>query len=141
VDEAGLAGDLRGLPADSRRARLERLLSEKLGRVLKIAPDRIERRKPLGTIGVDSLIALEFRRHLEAALGLALPATMVFNHPTVVDLATYLSDRIAPDATSTARVESAPAASVERAVDRVDQLSDEQAAQALLAARRPARGR
>jgi myxalamid-type polyketide synthase MxaE and MxaD len=141
ADEAGLAGELRGLPVDSRRARLERLLCEKLGRVLKIAPDRIERRKPLGTIGVDSLIALEFRRHLEAALGLALPATMVFNHPTLVDLAAYLSDRIAPDATSTARVESAPAASIERAVERVDQLSEEEAAQALLAARRPARGR
>lgn len=140
-DEDGLAGDLRGLPVDSRRARLERLLCEKLGRVLKISPDRIERRKPLGSIGVDSLVALEFRRHLEAALDLALPATMVFNHPTVVDLAAYLSDRIAPDPTSTDRVESAPAASVERAVERVDRLSDEEAAQALLAARRPARGR
>ncbi len=140
-DEGGVAGELRGLPVDSRRARLERLLCEKLGRVLKIAPDRIERRKPLGAIGVDSLIALEFRRHLEAALDLALPATMVFNHPTVVDLAAYLSDRIAPDTTSTRRVEAAPAASVERAVERVDQLSDEEAARALLAARRPARGR
>jgi myxalamid-type polyketide synthase MxaE and MxaD len=140
-DEGGLAGALRSLPADSRRARLERLLCEKLGRVLKIAPDRIERRKPLGTIGVDSLVALEFRRHLEAALDLALPATMVFNHPTVVDLAAYLSDRIGPDPTSTGRVESAPAAPVERAVERVDQLSEEQAARALLAARRPARGR
>jgi myxalamid-type polyketide synthase MxaE and MxaD len=140
-DEATLAGELRGLPADSRQARLEHLLCEKLGRVLKIAPDRIERRKPLGTIGVDSLIALEFRRHLEAALDLALPATMVFNHPTVVDLAAYLSERITPDTTSTGRVESAPAASVERAVERVDQLSEEEAAQALLAARRPARGR
>ena len=140
-DEGGLAGELRGLPVDSRRARLERLLCEKLGRVLKVSPDRIERRKPLGTIGVDSLIALEFRRHLEAALDVALPATMVFNHPTVVDLAVYLSDRIAPDPASTGRVEPAPAASVERAVGRVDQLSDEEAAQALLAARRPARGR
>lgn len=140
-DEATLAGELRDLPVDSRRARLERLLCEKLGRVLKIAPDRIERRKPLGTVGVDSLIALEFRRHLEAALDLALPATMVFNHPTVVDLAAYLSDRIAPDATSSSRVESAPGKSVERAVERVDRLSEEEAAQALLAARRPARGR
>lgn len=140
-DEGGLAGELRGLSVDARRARLERLLCEKLGRVLKIAPDRIECRKPLGTIGVDSLIALEFRRHLEAALDVALPATMVFNHPTVVDLAGYLSDRIAPDPASTGRVEDAPAASVERAVGRVDQLSDEEAAQALLAARRPARGR
>lgn len=140
-DENALASELRGLPADSRRARLERLLCEKLGRVLKISPDRIERRKPLGTIGVDSLVALEFRRHLEAALELALPATMVFNHPTVVDLAAYLSDRIAPDPTSTGRAESATAASVEQAVERVDQLSDEEAAQALLASRRPARGR
>jgi NAD(P)-dependent dehydrogenase (short-subunit alcohol dehydrogenase family)/acyl carrier protein len=140
-NEAALAGELRDLPVDSRRVRLERLVCEKLGRVLKIAPDRIELRKPLGTIGVDSLIALEFRRHLEAALDLSLPATMVFNHPTVIDLAAYLSDRIAPGTTTSSRVESAPVESVERVVERVDRLSEEEAAQALLAARRPARGR
>jgi myxalamid-type polyketide synthase MxaE and MxaD len=140
-DHHTLAGELRALPADGRRARLEGLLCEKLGRVLKIAADRVELRKPLGAIGVDSLIALEFRRHLEAALDLALPATMVWNHPTVVDLAAYLSGRIAPDATSSGTVETAPAQSLGRAVDRVDQLSEEGAAQALLAARRPSHGR
>ena len=85
--DAALAVELASLPIEDRGVRLERLLCESLGRVLKIAPERVDRRKPLGSIGVDSLIALEFRRRLEAALGLALPATMIWNYPTVVELA------------------------------------------------------
>jgi myxalamid-type polyketide synthase MxaE and MxaD len=92
--DAALAVELASLPAEDRGVRLERLLCESLGRVLKITPEHVDRRKPLGSIGVDSLIALEFRRRLESALGVALPATMIWNYPTVVELAAYLSSRI-----------------------------------------------
>jgi myxalamid-type polyketide synthase MxaE and MxaD len=36
-------------------------------------------------------MALEFRNRLEAGLGLALPATLVWNYPTIADLARYLA--------------------------------------------------
>jgi myxalamid-type polyketide synthase MxaE and MxaD len=139
--DAALARELVSLSAEDRSVRLERLLCESLGRVLKVAPDRVDRRKPLGSIGVDSLIALEFRRRLEAALGLALPATMVWNYPTVVELAGYLASRLA-GARQVSPPPIAPAAPTANpsSVERVDELTDEEAARALLAARRPSHG-
>ena len=141
-DRAATPGlELTSLPVDERVARLERLLCESLGRVLKVVPDHVDRRKPLGSIGVDSLIALEFRRRLEAALGLALPATMIWNYPTVAELAAYLSSRISAGASASPRPSPAPTVvTVGSAAEHVDRLSDEEAAQALLAARRPPHG-
>jgi myxalamid-type polyketide synthase MxaE and MxaD len=139
--DAALAAELASLPAEDRRIRLERLLCESLSRVLKTTPERVDRRKPLGSIGVDSLVALEFRRRLEATLGVALPATMIWNYPTVVELAAYLSSRLSGGGAASRPVMPQPAAvTIPSSVDRVDQLSDEEAAQALLAARRPSHG-
>jgi acyl transferase domain-containing protein/acyl carrier protein len=138
--DATLAVELASLPAEDRGVRLERLLCESLGRVLKIPPEHVDRRKPLGSIGVDSLIALEFRRRLEAALGLALPATMIWNYPTVVELAAYLSSRISATRPASQPLPQSAGVTVDSSMERVDQLSDAEAAQALLAARRPSHG-
>jgi acyl carrier protein len=47
-------------------------------------------------LGMDSLTALEVRNHLQHSLGLALPATVVFEHGTILGLATYLYTLLAP---------------------------------------------
>ena len=47
-------------------------------------------------LGMDSLTALEVRNHLQHSLGLALPATVVFEHSTILGLATYLHTLLAP---------------------------------------------
>jgi acyl carrier protein len=75
-------------------------LQEELGRVLKLAPARIDRGRALGTMGLDSLMALEFVRRLGATLGIAIPATAVFNYPTIELLAGNLirKMRLEPEA-------------------------------------------
>jgi acyl carrier protein len=60
--------------------------------------DAIDPTQPLSELGLDSLMAVELRNQLGAGLGLArsLPATLVFDHPTLQELADYLSREIVP---------------------------------------------
>jgi acyl carrier protein len=73
---------------------LEQILRAETARVLKLAPERIGSNQAFGQLGIDSLMALELIRRVNAALGLALPATAVFNYPTLTALATQILKRL-----------------------------------------------
>jgi myxalamid-type polyketide synthase MxaE and MxaD len=62
-----------------------------VGQVLRLAPARIDPRRPFGAMGLDSLMALELRNRLESALGRTLSATLAWNYPTVDALVDYLA--------------------------------------------------
>jgi phthiocerol/phenolphthiocerol synthesis type-I polyketide synthase C len=79
---------------EQRRELLESYLQEVLGKVLKLATRKIDRERPLGSMGLDSLMGLEFVRRLSNTLQIAVPATVVFNYPTIQQMALHLLRRL-----------------------------------------------
>jgi NAD(P)-dependent dehydrogenase (short-subunit alcohol dehydrogenase family) len=57
----------------------------------------LDERQPLLKMGMDSLMTVEFRNRLAAALGRPLSATLVFDHPTIGALADFLSPDSQPE--------------------------------------------
>ncbi len=77
-------------PAWNASAGLDLVLAEAAD-ILGFAPGEIDRRGRFKEMGLDSLGAVELRDRLRQASGLALPRTVVFDHPTP----SALADRLA----------------------------------------------
>jgi len=53
---------------------------------------------PLMEAGLDSIGAVEMRNAVSDKYGIELPATIMFDHPTINDLAQHMARRTAPSA-------------------------------------------
>ncbi|GAB1823185.1 SDR family NAD(P)-dependent oxidoreductase [Herbidospora sp. RD11066] len=97
-DGMTLAERLAALPADKHEATVQRMVSGQVAVVLGLRDaDAVDPRRPFMEVGFDSLTAVELRNRLSAAVGVRLPVTIVFDHPTPAALAAFLLGEIAPD--------------------------------------------
>ncbi|EGX61519.1 modular polyketide synthase [Streptomyces zinciresistens K42] len=126
-DGSELRERLAAMPeAEQERALLD-LVTAQVAMVLGFASvESVESRRAFRELGFDSLTAVELRNRLDAATGLRLPATIVFDHPTPVALARRLRTDVVQDGVAAAapilseldRIEAAMAAISADDVDR-----------------------
>jgi acyl transferase domain-containing protein/NADPH:quinone reductase-like Zn-dependent oxidoreductase len=121
----GILERLSNAPSSNRRKVLLEYLRGEALEVLGLGKSHfIDERQPLVRMGLDSLMAVEFRNRLVVALKRPLTATLLFDYPNLGKLADFLDEQEAPQQ---------PVAQVKKDsfAESLDSLSDEQAEELL----------
>jgi len=84
---------LEAAPAGNRRKLLVDYLRKLALQILGLSPSLfLDEHRPLTSMGLDSLMAVEFRNQLAAALNRTPNATLLFDRPTLASLADFIDD-------------------------------------------------
>ncbi|MFQ6029232.1 MAG: acyl carrier protein, partial [Dehalococcoidia bacterium] len=73
-----------------RQRLLESYIQEQLGRVLQLDLPRLDLQKPLDSVGLDSLMAIELKTRMETDLAVTLPMVSLMQGSSISKLATQL---------------------------------------------------
>jgi amino acid adenylation domain-containing protein/thioester reductase-like protein len=70
---------------------LEQFIAERIAATLKLPVSRIDRHEPFANFGLDSVQTVNLSAELEKHLGQKLSATLLWDFPTIAELATHLA--------------------------------------------------
>ena len=93
---AAMLLDLLVADPDERRDRLEKYLSTLAARVLRLDPAKLDIKEPLTAFGMDSIMVVELKHHIETDLNLSLPIVELFTG-SIFKLAEQLAGKLAND--------------------------------------------
>ncbi|WP_460358187.1 type I polyketide synthase [Actinoallomurus acanthiterrae] len=86
----GLRQELAPLPAAKRRSRILQVVLSHTAAIVGGSAETVDPRRPFRDLGFDSLMTVELPERLTAATGLALPATLAYDHPTPAAVTDHL---------------------------------------------------
>jgi len=127
--EAPLRSLLARTPSDRRRRVASDHVSTAVARVLALDARRPDQLQPFHDMGLDSLMAVELRNVIARDVGEVLPATLLFDYPSVVAVTDFLLTLIFPGngpeaGTTRGRVAEGEPSSGGDAIARIEELSD-----------------
>jgi NAD(P)-dependent dehydrogenase (short-subunit alcohol dehydrogenase family)/acyl carrier protein len=116
-------------PANQRpRLLLEYIRSQALKVLGLDATEVVDPRQPLADLGLDSLMAVELRNLLGRGLrlGRSMPATLLYDYPTISELANYIAKDVLHWEGAEARQSPSQDAGMSGVIDQIEDLSDEE---------------
>lgn len=121
---AGILQQLRQAGPDGRAEVLEEYLKARTAEVLELHPSEVDLGQPLTRMGVDSLMAVELRNHVEGDLDIVVDLVAFLDGASLRDLAArWLDDQLGPGFDNNG---SAGGDRYSRAIRHVEHLSDEE---------------
>ena len=81
-------------PPQARRELVEGYLRERLSRVLGVPSEKLDAQQSLNDLGIDSLMAVELRNHVQAHLSVTIPMAKLMQDPTLAQLAQVVLDQL-----------------------------------------------
>ncbi|MBI4576845.1 MAG: amino acid adenylation domain-containing protein [Planctomycetes bacterium] len=90
-----LAGRIREAPEEERRDLVGDALRTRVARALGVDPDRLDPVRPLDTLGLDSLMAMELKKAIEVDLGVEVPLVRLLRGTGLASLTDVLLAELA----------------------------------------------
>jgi acyl transferase domain-containing protein/surfactin synthase thioesterase subunit len=86
-----LSSSLTSLTSDAERSEvLQQAIAKQVSRIVKMPANKIRPTMTFKGLGVDSLMAVQLRNHIEKELSIKIPVGMFWAHPTIQDYSSYL---------------------------------------------------
>jgi acyl transferase domain-containing protein/acyl carrier protein len=102
TQQTGLIAQIEQAPENDRRKIVSAHVQEESAKLIGLDPQQfLDPQTPLVDLGLDSLSAIELRNAFEHSFGCTLPATLLYDHPTLEDISTYLTKKIIPETQAT----------------------------------------
>ncbi|HUS40447.1 MAG TPA: type I polyketide synthase [Pirellulales bacterium] len=124
-------------PSTERKTMVQQLLGRQIARVLRIPAAELDRNQPLNYLGIDSLMAVELRNHVQAHLGVVVPVAQLLENASTAQLAESIVNQLADadadfsigaasDGLRAQNRQMSEAESAREALSRLDGMSDEE---------------